>query len=204
MVLRETVALGACFSEAGDQLSQWRGYAADGAGFAIAFDRSELEAAIPKEGEQAPELTNVIYGREAHDRRDDLFRSLHEPFFADFLDYSVFGGFGSMSIDNTKSARDAKLCAVRKLFAFKNPAFVEEKEWRLLLVGYLSQLEKMDFREAGGVISPLVKMPFPAAAKRSVRLGPTNKTPERVIKALLAREGIKADVRKSSASYTSR
>lgn len=36
---RDLSVLGTCFSEEGDLLSQWRGYAADGAGFSIAFKR---------------------------------------------------------------------------------------------------------------------------------------------------------------------
>ncbi|MCB5409443.1 DUF2971 domain-containing protein [Pseudogemmobacter faecipullorum] len=204
MTLHEVVALGACFSEAGDQLSQWRGYAADGAGFAIGFDHSELEAVVTKHAQPSVSLSKIIYGWDDHERRSDLFKSLHGAFSPDFTRYSQSGGYGSMSIDNSAEARDAKLSAAGKLFSFKNPAFSEEKEWRLLIVGYLSQLEKVDYRESSGVISPFLKMDFSTDSIRTVRLGPTNRTPERVVEAFLEHSNITANVLKSSASYSSR
>ena len=38
-----SITLGACFSESEDQLSQWRGYAQNGKGLAIGFDKEILE-----------------------------------------------------------------------------------------------------------------------------------------------------------------
>ena len=43
VVLRYNVALGTCFSEERDLLSQWRGYANDGAGFSVTFDKEKLD-----------------------------------------------------------------------------------------------------------------------------------------------------------------
>ena len=42
-VIETTDIFVACFSEAGDLLSQWRGYCPDGIGFSIGFDYEELK-----------------------------------------------------------------------------------------------------------------------------------------------------------------
>jgi len=41
-VKRSYVALGTCFSEEPDLLSQWRGYAENGAGFSLTFDLKKI------------------------------------------------------------------------------------------------------------------------------------------------------------------
>ena len=56
----EKEALGVCFSEERDLLSQWRGYANDGAGFSITFDRAILEK-IPRKTDLVTSLSFSKY-----------------------------------------------------------------------------------------------------------------------------------------------
>jgi hypothetical protein len=101
-----------CYSLDGDVLSQWRAYADDGQGFAIGFNAINLIAlpirplrVLYNQEEQIKELKAVI-------------RAIHE------VEKSEETKFGS-------DFRTACFMLAFDLAAFKNPAFVEEKEIRL-------------------------------------------------------------------------
>jgi hypothetical protein len=104
-----------CYSLDGDVLSQWRAYADDGQGYAIGFKAKDLLKlpirplkVLYNEKEQIKELKNVV-------------RVIHE----------------SEKSEKTKFGRSfGTICNVMSfdLAAYKNPAFVEEKEVRLVHV----------------------------------------------------------------------
>ena len=56
-----------CFSESRDQLSQWRGYAQDGNGMAIGFDKGILEKL-----NQISEF-HIAFGKVIYDKPQEYF-----------------------------------------------------------------------------------------------------------------------------------
>lgn len=107
--------VGSCFSLDGDVLSQWRAYSNDGSGYAIGFDATVL----PKL--QVRPL-RVLYDKRQQIEEAKLFiKSIHHVKKKEELK------FGSDFFN---------ACAVFAcdLAAFKNPAFSEEKEIRIVHV----------------------------------------------------------------------
>lgn len=109
----------ACFSTDGDVLSQWRAYAADGGGFSIGFDLTSIE-----------EITNNVYPV-VYDRGDQL----------EFLKQHLSSLY---EVQKTKKKKEldiffnyATTFLYGDLCFYKNPAFAEEKEVRLI---YLMQI----------------------------------------------------------------
>lgn len=98
-----------CFSTDNDVLSQWRAYANDGKGYVIGFDAKKL-LGLPIRA------LKVLYDKEEQIKEasvgiDALFLMKQE----DFADYKTFRGIFGYDLS-----------------AFKNPAFSEEKEIRLI------------------------------------------------------------------------
>jgi Protein of unknown function (DUF2971) len=128
LIERVNVAV-ACFSEHGDQLGQWRGYTTNGIGFSLGFESSAL-ANIAKtypgifapcvytQGDQRDLIKELISITSVTDSKKmkQTFsnnRKLYKgsPFFGKYFISSIF--------------RIASL--------IKDPAFAEEREWRLVL-----------------------------------------------------------------------
>lgn len=109
----------ASFSEEGDQLSQWRGYASPG-GCSLGFDHAFLTAVAEQDGWR---FLPCVY--DPDEQRSLMGEILDEIFEAnakvvgtpDYLDFN--GG--------DATARINQLAGI-----FKHPTFVEEREWRLL------------------------------------------------------------------------
>ena len=101
-----------CFSEHSDQLSQWRAYADDGLGYAIGIRSS---AHFSAGGPRPVVLERVIY----------------DPTEQDALVESIIGAaVGEADHRGT----DNFLSGLWEILAIiKNPAFSEEKEWRLIV-----------------------------------------------------------------------
>ncbi|MFV1878164.1 DUF2971 domain-containing protein [Nioella sp.] len=95
----DRLALGVCFSEERDLLSQWRGYAADGAGFSISFYREALEHIAKGHPESKLELTKIAYGDQDQDEINAIVRVLHDAFGEDAKLYSESNGTGNLALD---------------------------------------------------------------------------------------------------------
>jgi hypothetical protein len=201
------LALGLCFSEERDLLSQWRGYAADGAGFSITFYRDALKKIAEDHSESKLELTKIAYGDQDHDEINAIVRVLHEAFGEDAKLYSESNGTGDLTLDfgpnGEKHTKYEK--AARSLFTAKNGAFREEKEWRLFTYGNLSSLGGVKLRGTGKALSPYLPIGIPEDAVSQVTLGPTNQTPRHVLEFALKHNGFpKVSIRTSHASYRPR
>jgi Protein of unknown function (DUF2971) len=105
--------IASCYSLDGDVLSQWRAYADDGKGYAIGFSAKDLTGlpvrslrVLYSKEEQVAEVKNVI-------------KALYE---AEKLEQIKFGS----------DFREVCFLLAYDLAALKNPAFVEEKEIRLI------------------------------------------------------------------------
>lgn len=111
-------AFAICFSECGDLLSQWRGYADDGRGVAIGFDFNKLNTEFNNEiTKKYLGISKVIYDEV---KQEEMLLNK----FNEILEYNI---------DNCKKYEEA-IRILESDFApiFKNPAFSEEKEWRLV------------------------------------------------------------------------
>ena len=112
----------ACFCENGDLLSQWRGYSKGQPAFAIGLDLARWQMGV------TPRLRRVIYDSALQTK---LARETIESWML-ACDEEI----------NSETSRDDLLSAWavpilrRMLFefhmCFKNPAFEEEREWRLI------------------------------------------------------------------------
>jgi hypothetical protein len=205
-VLNHNVALGTCFSEERDLLSQWRGYAQDGAGFSVTFERSGLESVARNFlGGAKLLLSKIAYGYQDNEEVINVVKQLSNAFSEDAAQYQEKGnGLGSMALKFTPEKHVCQRLAARQLFTIKNGAFKEEKEWRLFLFCPMSDLESIEFRESHNLLSPFVRFKIPESTILGVTLGPTNPTPESVVEAALKQNGINAWVRWSNASYRNR
>ena len=202
----DRMALGVCFSEERDLLSQWRGYADDGAGFSITFSRRVLKTVVKDHFAGRLQLVKIAYGDQDFDEIRAIEQGLHDAFGEHAKLYSESNGTGSISTSDPEGNMLAKHEeAARSLYTAKNGAFREEKEWRLFTYGSLSSIGGVKLRGTGKAISPYVSVPIPPEAVLSVTLGPNNQTPRHVLDFALTSNGLSdARIETSTASYQSR
>ena len=142
--LRESVESTACyfvccFSEDGDDLGQWRAYAADGQGYALGFDRQELEDAFlalyhegVKEGVYNPFIGtfSVNYNKgdaqKIHEKLIECVKPFLEP-----VDHETYDLESEKQFLIRLSANLSSDLLLTSLF-FKHDAFRNEKEYRFL------------------------------------------------------------------------
>lgn len=216
-------AAGFCMSEDGDLLSQWRGYADDGAGVSIGFSDEYLRLLCDshqKEAKFGISLQQVVY--DLDQQMDAISPILHR--ILEQVEAGAFRNqFGGLLFWPSEEEKARYSNALKKLielmfflvpsmYRMKNPAFKEEREWRLLSMiprgvttTDLGDLPKMDFRGARDRIVPFRRIEHRDVGKRaieSVVLGPRNITPEWVVRAALAKHGYEGvEVSRSAASY---
>jgi len=127
-----------CLSEVKDQLSQWRGYADDGNGICIGFNMEYFNC-MNKDSVSTNEflLRKVNYGE--------------KEFMAFIESQSILGNYSNdkSSAENYRIVENA-LQTIHTYEAFyKNPAFIEEYEWRIAFSSAgLTQINK----EFGGIL----------------------------------------------------
>lgn len=209
---------GLSLSERGDVLSQWRGYAADGAGFAIGFDDKKLDAlpAVytrdPDEVPSGPELKlhKVEYDPEASvERLRSLFNSLRGHIEARYE--GAHGPHDEVPIGCPKrtAAHYAIISTLLRdtgtLFSIKGPAFEEEHEWRLS-AAVLANAPVFKYRVSRGMLVPYIPYALPNLKSgmnpiSEVVIGPRNPTNKRVVEMLLRQHGLDVKVRHSIATY---
>lgn len=222
--------LGFCLSENSDQLSQWRGYANDGKGFAIGFSKVELERYSEKlsntyiDGRRPKtySLKKVIY--DLSEQKELLRSSISE------IKLLIEGGAFSSGLLITKPVdfdnyeNETKKLRVRllfklleftpNLFVLKSPGFKEEAEWRLnssfvrkelSLTGNERQKHAVnEFRISENRIVPYRSFSVPKGFNfiTEIVLGPKNTTPTDVVLMLLEHSGFTdIKIRRSTSSY---
>lgn len=220
IVINMAAYAGFCMSEEGDLLSQWRAYADNGAGVSIGFNSNyfEILGNLKRDRGDAfsAHLTRVEY---------DIVeqKKLVAEHADEILKFVADGALRRPTLltseEDIKKWRE-KFGAMGLRFIFfyfflfrlKNPAFSEEREWRVISHIFrnerekdLEQLTKMDFRSHQDQIVPFARVPLESLPEPSVTeiiLGPRNATPEYVVQALLSKYGwSNVSVRKSNASY---
>jgi hypothetical protein len=138
-----------CFCENGDLLSQWRGYGGSGAGFALGFSRSWLSTLARIDYDQF-RLQKVIYCPEEQQR---LIR--------EYLEAAARVSKQKEFVDDGEERfwREAAKPMVHFVMAFKDPAFREEREWRLVNRPIVSG-DRYRYRQSGHRIVPYVEIPI--------------------------------------------
>jgi len=120
-----------CFSDTGEDLGQWRSYAADGRGYALGFDRKLLEGAFIHNG-HGPSTFGMTYD-------DKKLSQLQKKLVAEAIPLISKPQGRNLSgeiISQYMAALSVKLtsaCLMSSLF-FKHPAYSNEKEFRFLEV----------------------------------------------------------------------
>lgn len=198
------VALGMCFSERRDLLSQWRGYADNGRGICITFRIEALHETIGANGARLPrlKLSKVDYGPIAS---RGLPKLLYDTFRPGIENFSIDeNGYGTLSRGFTTGQHEQETTAIAALFENKNPAFSEEEEWRLFVVEVPNKLPHVDYRESRGLLSPYIRLPIGITAIDAVTLGPQHPTPKHVVENMLRSHKCEAKVYVSSTNYLQR
>ena len=140
------------FSEKGDLLSQWRGYAPPGAGYAVGFKPSLLRKAAGKQG--------FIFGRCIYD---------HETQFAaveEVVDNHLGLATGQPPIPAVGDWEDRlAFLLFTRFFAraplIKDASFAEEREWRLIgspITRFRYEFPPIEHRTSGSLIVTYVSV----------------------------------------------
>lgn len=195
----------ACFCKRGDLLSQWRGYAAEGAGYAIGFSwnaLSELSVFQPQ-----PPQSSLLAGQDGHaqPRRSATWHI--DQADVEYEDEAQLQARAEAILDRFMSDTEPDYASVvRELAAVKNPAFAEELERRIIAVFPDSDVPDLQFRSGRFGVVPYVEVPLPKKAIREVVIGPSL-PPEAetaltdALRVYLGPQGAGVEVTRSSAPY---
>ncbi len=221
-IRRNFDGLGLCFSRKGDMLSQWRGYADDGQGVSIGFSESGLRswAATKAELMHQVELVEVVYDK---DRALAELQDLAQEIEAHALKGAFNDQIGSLLRNAGKSEAEIQAEADRiksaywtfseavipriiaDLYRYKNPAFDEELEWRLLTSLLPGIPDRFDIHPGRSVLKPFRTYPIEDENRSMITdvvIGPKNTTPETIVKAFLRQNKCAhVEVRRSVSTY---
>jgi hypothetical protein len=180
-----------CFCSDGDLLSQWRGYAVNGAGVSIGFRKTGIAQAIA--GSHEALLYTVAYADDFQDIPLNRAATLNDL------------------LSNPGTPNDKAIHTFAKeRWAIKPKGFFEEKESRLIItlkscadtlmpvapwlhVGYMA---------VGAEVREYCDFKFDLKIIESVVLGPNNRTDELVLKRYLTSLGLgDVDITRSTSSY---
>lgn len=160
----------ACFCMNGDLLSQWRGYGAAGGGFSIGFLADRVgHPALTSLDKPNPILRKVIYRPSVQKRlireritalcelelvklKSPQRHKVQQAAYAAWMMFSLF-------------LSEALNC-------FKDPAYEEEQEWRIIQHGRNYEGKdtcKISFRSNGGRIIPYTILNFTASGSKETR-----------------------------------
>jgi Protein of unknown function (DUF2971) len=189
------------FSEERDSLSQWRAYGSGTSGFAIGLPGDFIVAATERlQWYLAPCIYDLSKQR-------TLIRSLVE----EVLEQCIEGeNAGEREMERHYWERGGSLCAYLNRYGpiLKDPAFREEKEWRIISRPLMCSGELFDFREGNSLLIPYYKLPLAgedlAFRVHEVVVGPTpdGERSKCSVRSFLVRHGLKdVTVEVSSVPY---
>ncbi|MCW0235483.1 MAG: DUF2971 domain-containing protein [Ferrovibrio sp.] len=217
---------GFCLSEDGDLLSQWRGYADDGHGFAIGFNGNLLRDIAKKrtssaEGFPLYSLQQVEYER--HIQKNSLKNEaevIRNCVTDGALNHHRIPSLLSFESDEETKIKQEKawhtlsmvhfvLSYIRR-FGIKHSSFKEEKEWRLFAAhlntdsGFSEAVTGvLNFLPRRHSLVPYLKFEIdPEALFTKIVLGPRNRIPSMALKSFLRKNRLlNIQVDKSVAPY---
>jgi hypothetical protein len=194
-----------CFSKDGDSLSQWRAYAQDGEGVSIGIEEDELginehSLTANRDPRKSLAIKEISYVDE-------------DCIYNEMLMYAK----ENISPDGFYKGTAytfAKYC-VDKAAIVKNPAFIEEKEKRLIFsyaegFGYLTDdfdsgnnaLGELKFRVSNGYLTNHFEYILPTESIKEIYIGPKNKFSTYDLELFLRHKSLwDVEVKSSSATY---
>ncbi len=154
-----------CLSPEGDLLSQWRGYSDDGAGFAIGFSGSSIQATC----KGYPNPTAIAL------RKVEYVEGEQEQLLKQYLDNYCDECAQGRTLSTERASIGIWTCAA----VCKNPGFREENEWRIVWMPSLRKVGEYDassirFRVAGDRVLPYFAFRFRPEMIQEIYLGPKN------------------------------
>lgn len=172
-----------CFCFNGDLLSQWRGYADEGVGYAIGFAPQAVRRArtlVKGDGYVEPPPYPVC-GRVVYNetRQRTLIRDLFSQHLQ-LLEEAVATSTELADVLLEHAATGLFSTLINNVYFFKDPAFEEEEEWRALSVIFGPFMEKwLKFRSARGIVKPFIELELPPNKRNGwpidrVVIGPSN------------------------------
>lgn len=195
----------ACFCKRGDLLSQWRGYAAEGAGYAIGFNWSALSGLSVFRPE--PPESSLLAGLAGKTLRRQSATWHIAQADVQYEGEAQLQGRAEAILDRFLSDRAAdSVSVVRELAAVKNPAFEEEDERRIIAVFPDSEVPDLQFRSSRFGVVPYVEVALPEKAIREVVIGPSlpreaENALTDALRAYLGPQAAGVEVTRSSAPY---
>jgi Protein of unknown function (DUF2971) len=160
----------ASFSAVGDDLSQWRGYCPNGAGYSLGFVPEDLVAEAAGQGFS---LARCLYGEA--EQRKAIIRALEEMRRSDPWTQAL-------AHPRDRDANIAVMQAWVNAFAplaptIKHPAFRHEQEWRLISASISPGDSRWRVRPGRSMLIPYVPIALTCLASslpiRKVVVGPT-------------------------------
>ena len=142
-----------CLSGSKDKLSQWRGYAQDGKGIAIGFDKELLE------GLNQISAFHIAFGKVIYDNPEEYVQGI----VGDNIKKLEYKSVGHVALELSEN--------YRMQFPFvKNPGFKEENEWRVVVCSGIGHhnipgsnniiFSKIKYRAANNKLIPYIEMNF--------------------------------------------
>ena len=216
MLDRLNSCYGMCFSTHHDKLSQWRGYADNGAGFAIGFKADMLDWLLfPHVQDETPQihgesirLQPVQYTADGqHEIASRIFKAMEPDLGKLALTENGFSGprsTGTEEIDAQVAVGGTLLTAWPEIYTMKGEAFAEESEWRAIATAFSYQ-KGFRFRVTKGKLVPYIEHCLRPDTNpiREIVLGPRNTTPQYVVEMMLTTADLSNQVKiyPSEASY---
>jgi hypothetical protein len=201
----------------GDRLSQWRAYGGGARGISLGFDHDAIHGEGPGQawtlGGCTAYLLDCLY---EEDRKRSALRSITETAIPTFRkmfesEKSSPGTGDNFELHLPAFRRQMILGWIINASTFKDPAFSEEKEWRVVILGHKLKSPQKDengatlqlrFRNGPLGVTPYLEFPLHLASSasplRRVVVGPTPHIKESVRAVEMALEERGIEIRSES------
>ena len=148
---QETERYVACFSTKFDDLNQWRSYASPGSGYCVGFSGDSLRNLAYN---YSGYLGRCVYSRTT---QESIVLELLSRFLADLDNYFPYFGSGEINEGLFESRVEGFSSLFGKIAPlFKNPAFKEEAEVRLIFEPFEEGYDDVSFRAGKHSIIPYI------------------------------------------------
>lgn len=154
----------ASFSEDGDLLSQWRAYCPPGRGVSIGFDESDLRQACEAQGFR---LVQCTYNP---DKQSAVAVQMVDELIEQFIEVE-----GLPRSEEDFGANCGELASIfvenvnLRAPEMKDPAFAEEREWRIVSRPRAINDQSVNYREGRSFIVPYLEFQLPVLRIPTVR-----------------------------------
>ncbi|HBC30471.1 MAG TPA: hypothetical protein DC024_04390 [Clostridiales bacterium] len=207
-----------CLSEEGDMLSQWRGYAQDGTGVSIAFSTEAL-AKIVYDNRKYLTLEKVVY---SEPRQKVFIKQCIERYYSR-LYKKYIKNRQTIQLSRTDGTLNSMIKNIYShSLKYKNPAFFEENEWRLIfnshtpinkllesmspIERYSGTLQSIDFCAKNNMIVPFYDLSFNSESDliQEIIIGPKSRVSKQDIQLILSKYNFdykRIEIALSSLSY---